>query len=100
MPNMAIDEMLKEIGKEMERMVNVARYHENKWRVLERDYVLPLFGIAEEMGFDLQQMVHDNPGRNCVQLFVEEVRKWRKCNLCDAVAKHRYCAIHKPWSPT
>jgi len=31
----------------------------------EQRYIMPLYPAARELGFDLQQLVHDNPGKNC-----------------------------------
>lgn len=36
----------------------------------ERNYVLPTFTWAEEYGIDLQKLVMDNAGKNCVELLV------------------------------
>ena len=47
---------------------------ERKWQEYERDYILPCFRWAEELGYDLHQAVRDNPGRNCVDLFVRWLR--------------------------
>jgi hypothetical protein len=44
---------------------------DEKWREYETHYILPLFDRATKMGFDLQQMVHDNPGKNCSMLFAD-----------------------------
>jgi hypothetical protein len=35
----------------------------------------PLYDAANELGFDLQQMVLDNPEFNCTQLFIKEVKR-------------------------
>jgi hypothetical protein len=40
-------------------------------RTYEREYVLPCFEWAKEVGYDLQQAVYDNPGHNCVELLVK-----------------------------
>jgi hypothetical protein len=40
---------------------------EQKWQEYERDYILPCFKWADEMGFDLQEAVLKNPGHNCVR---------------------------------
>jgi hypothetical protein len=46
---------------------------EKKWRYYENDFVLPMFRWARDMGFDLRKLVDDNPGKNCSELFHEEV---------------------------
>jgi hypothetical protein len=51
-----------------------ARTAERKWQEYERDYILPCFRWAKEMGFDLEKLVHERAGKNCVVLFVEEIR--------------------------
>jgi hypothetical protein len=43
----------------------------------ERDYVLPCFAWAKERGMDLQQMVFDNPGKNCVELLIDALWNMR-----------------------
>lgn len=37
----------------------------------ERDYILPCFKWAKEVGLDLEEAVRKNPGKNCVELLVE-----------------------------
>lgn len=44
-----------------------------KWRDYEDDYVLPTFKWAEEMGFDLHELVREAKG-NCVVRFFEKLR--------------------------
>jgi len=46
-----------------------------KWQEYEREYVLPCFQWARELGFDLERMVIDNPGHNCVELLVSTLRE-------------------------
>jgi hypothetical protein len=48
---------------------------DEKWREYETHYILPLFDRATKMGFDLQQMVHDNPGKNCSMLFADALTR-------------------------
>lgn len=48
---------------------------EEKWRMYERDYILPLYKMAQDRGFDLQQLVMSNPGKNCVILFIEQTER-------------------------
>lgn len=49
------------------------RFADEKWRLYEREYILPAFSFAEAIGFDLQKAVFDNPGKNCVALLVEHL---------------------------
>ena len=42
-----------------------------KWQHYEREYILPCFDKAKKLGIDLEKLVRDNPGRNCVDLFIE-----------------------------
>jgi hypothetical protein len=49
----------------------------DKWHEYERDYILPCFQWAKELGIDLEQMVLDNPGRNCVEILVSTLRRDR-----------------------
>jgi len=61
-----------------------------KWKTYEREYILPLFKRAREAGMNLEALVMENPGQNCVQLFAkhrvererEAIAKW-----CDAEAR-------------
>ncbi len=46
-----------------------------KWQDYERDFILPCFRWARELGLDLEQMVLANPGRNCVELLVSALRE-------------------------
>ena len=48
---------------------------EQKWTIYEQEYILPCFDWAAEVGIDLRQLVRDNPGKNCVRLLFEEMRK-------------------------
>lgn len=48
------------------------------YREYEEKYILPCFKWAEEVGYDLQEAVYRNPGRNCVELFVNHLTSfWR-----------------------
>jgi hypothetical protein len=46
-------------------------YSDMKWREYEREYIMPCFEEAKKRGFDLEQIVRDNPGRNCVRLLID-----------------------------
>lgn len=64
----------KQLKEQVEKIeATNARYLE-KWTTYENEYILPLFRIADEMGFNLQQMVHDNAGHNSSILFAREVK--------------------------
>ncbi len=39
----------------------------------ERDYILPAFEWAKEVGLDLPAEVRANPGRNCVEILVRHL---------------------------
>jgi hypothetical protein len=56
------------------RTAELANEHLKKWRDYENDYILPCFEWAKELGWDLEKMVTDNPGHNCVELLVEQLR--------------------------
>jgi len=45
-------------------------YDRKKWQEYERDYILPCFRWAKEVGVDLSELVSANPGHNCVELLV------------------------------
>jgi hypothetical protein len=47
--------------------------HRRKWTEYERQYILPCFDLATKCGYDLRQMVTDNPGQNCVMLLVNKL---------------------------
>lgn len=51
--------------------INEVEYHKSKWIRYEQQYILPCFEKAKELGINLQQLVMDNPGKNCVELLVE-----------------------------
>lgn len=51
----------------------LAQSHE-KWQTYERDYILPAFVWANEIGLDLQAVVLEHPGKNCIELLVEHLR--------------------------
>lgn len=51
-----------------------------KYLEIEREYVLPLFGLATELGFDLSQAVRDNPGKNCNELFIAKIQGMIRLN--------------------
>ena len=46
-----------------------------KWQAYEQNYILPLFGLAKEAGYDLAKAVLDNPGKTSSVLFVEHLQK-------------------------
>lgn len=49
-----------------------------RYREYEEKYILPCFEWAKEIGYDLQEAVYRNPGRNCVELFVNHLTSfWR-----------------------
>ena len=45
-----------------------------KWSNYEKNYILPCFVWASEMGIDLERVVADHEGHNCVELLVRELR--------------------------
>ena len=44
-----------------------------KWQDYEENYILLLFKRAAAVGFDLQQLVFDNPGKNSSELFASHM---------------------------
>ena len=52
--------------------------HAKKWQEYERDYILPCFKWAKELGYDLEKAVSDHPGKNCVELLV----MWLRAERC------------------
>lgn len=73
-----------------------------KWQDYERDFILPCFRWARELGLDLEQMVLDSPGHNCVELLVSTLRD-RFTKIVDLVEKvaqaHDELAERHPNSP-
>lgn len=59
----------------VQRLFATIDHHRSKWQEYEREYILPCFQWARELGFDLERMVIDNPGHNCVELLVSTLRK-------------------------
>jgi len=53
------------------------RHHE-KWQEYEREYILPCFKWAEDLDFDLKKAVHENAGKNCVQLLIDHLVKYKR----------------------
>jgi hypothetical protein len=52
-----------------------------KWQEYERDYILPCFQWAKELGIDLEQRVLANPGHNCVETLVSILRRDRSARV-------------------
>jgi hypothetical protein len=46
-----------------------------KWQDYEKNYILPTFGWAEKLDpkVELEQLVRDNPGKNCVELLFKHM---------------------------
>jgi len=58
---------------EVDRLrADVAHLNE-RWQTYEREYILPCFTWARGAGIDLERLVRESPGRNCVDLFVHEL---------------------------
>lgn len=63
---------------ELARVMKELARASSKWRGYEREYVLPPFKWAEEIGFDLRAAVRNNPGKNCAKLLFEHMRERMK----------------------
>ncbi len=50
------------------------RYFRDKAFTYEREYILPAFDWAEEMGIDLRDLIGKSPGKNCVEVFFQVLR--------------------------
>ena len=61
-----------------------------KWQEYERDYILPCFRWARELGIDLERMVLDSPGHNCVELLVSTLRE--RAKVATEFSARRVCA--------
>lgn len=53
----------------------------------EREYILPCFTWARELGIDLQKLVLDNPGHNCVELLVKHLPEKVRREALEEAAK-------------
>lgn len=51
-----------------------------KWQTYEQEYILPVFNLMEEVGYDLRELVKKNPGQNCVILAVKTLINELKTN--------------------
>lgn len=60
-----------------------------KWREYERDYVLPCFRWATDAGFDLEALVREKAGKNCVELFGERLRQDRDAARVESARLER-----------
>jgi hypothetical protein len=59
----------------VQRLFATIDHHRSKWQEYENEYILPCFQWARELGIDLEWMVRDKPGHNCVELLVSTLRK-------------------------
>jgi len=65
---------INELEKELEAVKAENKRNYDKWWDMEQEYILPLFRIAKEMGFDLQKLVINNAGKNCSIIFAEHLQ--------------------------
>ena len=63
----------QEAADAIEQLANDKVAAIKKWCVYEQEYILPCFQWAEESDIDLPGLVRAKPGKNCVQLLVEEL---------------------------
>lgn len=68
-------QLLFDLAAEVERQREEIGCLNAKWRVYEREYILPLFDWATDLGFDLRKLVHENAGKNCARLFYEYLKE-------------------------
>jgi hypothetical protein len=64
--------MQEQTTKLMERVVNLLDEQGRlnaKCQTYENSYILPVFQWAKGLGMNLEQVVKENPGKNCVELF-------------------------------
>lgn len=67
---------LHELSKDIDNIsTEMTSLIKEKMLQYEKEYILPCFKWAEEDGIDLHQLVRENPGHNCVELYVQELRK-------------------------
>jgi hypothetical protein len=73
----SLEEWAKENGELQDRIAALEAKNElerKKWEKYEQQYILPLFDKAKADGWSLEDVVRENPGKNCVELFVERIR--------------------------
>jgi hypothetical protein len=81
--------------EEVDKLYAEIQYHRDKWHEYEWKYILPLFEIAKKDGWDLRKLVHDNPGKNCVILFVEKIMAERNDALNKEIEMRRQLLEYK-----
>lgn len=64
------------------KAMETALHWKQQYLRIEQKYVSIVFPAATELGFDLRQLVHDNPGKNCVELFIDKFKDF-KTNCVD-----------------
>lgn len=67
-----VGEILGRAQRDRDTWKAEAARHELKWRGYEREYILPAFAWADEVGFDLKAAVSKGGG-NCVSLLVRHL---------------------------
>ena len=58
-----------------------------KWMMYEREYILPCFTWAKEYGIDLDKLVKEQSGKNCVELLVRSLAAAERERCEQAIMK-------------
>jgi len=61
-----------------------SRQHKEKWMMYEKEYILPCFDLADEVGINLHALVREANG-NCVIRLIKELMKWHPSKLTSPV---------------
>lgn len=69
-----LDKAWNDLVKSVKELQVESKGHRDKWWRYEQEYILPCFDIAKARGINLEQLVKDNPGKNCVILLIEALQ--------------------------
>lgn len=68
-----------------------------KWLDYETTYILPVFRWGKELDIDVERLVRENPGSNCVELFVATLRaKLDNTRRALRESEFSFTTIHAP----
>lgn len=68
-----------ELQAEIERLKSELSTANGKWMYQEQEYILPVFDLMTEAGFDLRELVSENAGTNCVILAIKKLCSEIEC---------------------
>ena len=67
-------DMISNRDAEIEGLKRELKIANEKWQLYEKKYILPCFKWAKELNIDLENLVKENPGHNCVELLVKTLK--------------------------